>query len=110
MQQIRFIDKDKNRNLFFATLRSRVDNYFKSNNISKHCNTKMVVKTIILLCAYILPFAAILFLHLPSGINFALWALMGISLSGVGMSIMHDANHGSYSASSKVNYWLGHTL
>jgi len=110
MQQIRFIDRDKNRNLFFATLRSRVDNYFKSNNISKHYNTQMVLKTIILLCAYILPFAGILFLHFPTGINFALWTLMGISLSGIGMSIMHDANHGSYSASSKVNYWLGHTL
>jgi len=26
------------------------------------------------------------------------------------MSVMHDANHGSYSGNSRVNYWLGHSL
>lgn len=110
MQKIRFIDKDKNRNLFFATLRSRVDQYFKTNGISRHYNGQMVIKTVILLSAYIFPFIGILFLHLSVAVNFALWSLMGIALAGIGMGIMHDANHGSYSASSKANYWLGHTL
>ena len=31
---IRFVDKDKDKALFFATLRKRVDSYFKENNIS----------------------------------------------------------------------------
>ena len=31
---IRFVDKDKDKALFFATLRKRVDTYFKENNIS----------------------------------------------------------------------------
>jgi linoleoyl-CoA desaturase len=110
MQQIRFIDKDKDRNLFFATLRSRVDQYFKANGVSRHHNKQMVFKTIILLSAYILPFICILFLHLSTAVNLALWSFMGIALAGIGMSIMHDANHGSYSASGKINYWLGHTL
>jgi linoleoyl-CoA desaturase len=35
---------------------------------------------------------------------------MGLSKAGIGMSVMHDANHGAYSSSTKVNYWLGHTL
>jgi linoleoyl-CoA desaturase len=35
---------------------------------------------------------------------------MGLSKAGVGMSVMHDANHGSYSKNSRVNYWLGLTL
>lgn len=110
MQQVQFIDKDKNRIVFFATLRARIEQYFKSNNISKHYNTKMVVKTVLLITAYILPFVAILFLHLPSAVNYGLWALMGFAKSGIGMAVMHDANHGAYSRNSKVNYWLGHTL
>lgn len=110
MRQIRFIDNDKNKTIFFSTLRNRVDQYFKTNNISKHYNASMVVKTFVLLSAYILPFICILFLQLPVGVNFLLWSIMGFSLAGIGMAIMHDANHGSYSASHKTNYWLGHTL
>ena len=49
---IRFVDKDKDKALFFATLRKRVDTYFKENNISKHYNSTMVIKTVILLCSY----------------------------------------------------------
>lgn len=110
MQQVKFIDADKNKNVFFATLRNRVDQYFKANNISKNHNPKMIVKTFLLLTAYIIPFIFILFFHLSQPLTYALWALMGFSLAGIGMGIMHDANHGSYSKSMKVNYWLGHTL
>jgi len=107
---IRFVDKDKDKALFFATLRKRVDSYFKENKISKHYNTTMVVKTVVFLSAYILPFVAILIFNPSFSIALALWAVMGFSLSGIGMSIMHDANHGAYSSNHKTNYWLGHTL
>lgn len=107
---IRFIDKDKDKALFFATLRKRVDGYFRENKISKHCNTTMVVKTVILLSSYILPFIAILVFNPSFPIALLLWAVMGFGLSGIGMSVMHDANHGAYSSSHKTNYWMGHTL
>ncbi|MBK9283759.1 MAG: acyl-CoA desaturase [Sphingobacteriaceae bacterium] len=107
MQQIKFIDKDKNRSEFFATLRNRVDQHFRSNNISKNFNSKMVVKTVLLLTAYILPFTLILFLNYPPIINYTLWFIMGFSKAGIGMSVMHDANHGAYSGNSKTNYWIG---
>jgi linoleoyl-CoA desaturase len=35
---------------------------------------------------------------------------MGFALAGIGMSVMHEANHGAYSSNSKVNKFLGHTL
>lgn len=108
--QVRFIDKDKDKTVFFATLRKRVDGYFKENNISKHYNAAMVTKTVILLLAYIVPFAALLAFTPSYGISLVLWTIMGFSLAGIGMSVMHDANHGAYSSSHKVNYWLGHTL
>jgi len=107
---IRFVDNNKSRKDFFPTLRKRVDNYFKENNISKHHNPQMVIKTIILLAAYILPFIAILVFQPSFGISLVLWSVMGFALSGVGMSVMHDANHNAYSANEKTNYWVGHTL
>ncbi len=107
---VRFIDPIKERNLFFATLRQRVDAYFKEKKISKHYNSTMVIKTIILLAGYTLPFIAILLVNVSATVNLLLWFLMGLSMAGIGMSIMHDANHGAYSSNSKINLWLGHTL
>ncbi len=107
---IRFVDKNKDKALFFATLRKRVDGYFRDNKISKHYNSTMVIKTVILLSAYILPFVYILVFNPTFHVALCLWALMGFGLAGIGMSVMHDANHGAYSSSHRVNYWLGHTL
>jgi len=32
-----------------------------------------------------------------------MWTLMGFGMSGIGLSVMHDANHGAYSANQTVN-------
>ncbi|MBL7933730.1 MAG: acyl-CoA desaturase [Bacteroidia bacterium] len=110
MQKIRFIEKQKEKALFSGTLRKRVDEYFKSSKISRNYNRQMLVKTLVLLSAYIIPFFCILFMNLPFPISMALWTLMGFSVAGVGMSVMHDANHGSYSRNTKVNYFMSYTL
>lgn len=60
---IRFVDKDKDKALFFSTLRKRVDTYFKENKISKHYNSTMVVKTVVMLSAYLIPFICMLVLN-----------------------------------------------
>lgn len=107
-EQVKFIDKNKTQ--FYSILKKRVDQYFVENNISKHANTAMVLKTFILLFAYYLPFALLLSYAPNLGISLVLWSIMGISLAGIGMSVMHDANHGAYSSNKKINYLVGHTL
>lgn len=96
--------------LFFSTLKKRVDAYFIENNISKHANGGMVLKTIILLIAYIAPFAYLLYYKTPFPASLLLWALMGFAVAGIGMSIMHDGNHGAYSGNKAVNYITSHIL
>ncbi len=96
--------------VFFSALRQRVDDYFTTNNISMHANTGMVLKTIILFLSYLVPFAFVLLLQPPFWISLLLWVLMGIALAGIGMSVMHDANHGAYSENEKVNRWIGYSL
>lgn len=95
---------------FFATLRKRVDEYFKKNNLSRKANATMVVKTIVLMCAYILPFIAIVVFGPPFWVCLLLWAVMGTGLAGIGMSVMHDANHGAYTHSEVSNRWIGYSL
>jgi linoleoyl-CoA desaturase len=107
---LRFTGRDTNGAEFFSVLRKRIDAYFQEKNLSKHWNGQMVIKTIVLLSGYLLPFIAILVFQPPVIINLLLWTIMGVSLAGVGMCVMHDANHNAYSANPKVNYLLGHTL
>ncbi len=96
--------------LFFSTLRQRVDAYFEGNKLSPHANAGMVLKTILLLLAYIVPFI-LMVVYTPSFlISLLCWSVMGLAMAGLGMSVMHDANHGAYSSSAKVNKWVGYTL
>lgn len=39
-----------------------------------------------------------------------LYLLSGIGIAGIGMGIMHDANHGAYTKNSTMSIILGHTL
>ncbi|HMF73326.1 MAG TPA: hypothetical protein VK616_17720, partial [Flavitalea sp.] len=83
---------------FYTTLKRRVDQYFVDNQKTKFCNTAMITKTIVLLLAYLLPFIALLIWSPGWLLSMLLWAIMGLGLAGLGMSVMHDANHGAYSS------------
>ncbi|MFN0031329.1 MAG: fatty acid desaturase family protein [Flavobacteriales bacterium] len=95
---------------FFSTLRSRVDAYFTESKISPHANPGMVLKSIVLIAGYILPFAFMLAFQPPVLVCIALWLLMGLALAGIGMSVMHDANHGAYSGNERTNRNIGYIL
>lgn len=101
----------KDRPEFFKELNKRVNQYFKDNKISKHANWNMKLKTVFMLCLYFVPLILML-----AGVFktfwpvLLLWVIMGFGMSGIGLSIMHDANHGSYSSRAWVNKALGFVL
>ncbi len=95
---------------FFRTLNSRVNHYFKENNLPKTGNWKIHLKTIILFTVFIVPYFLILTLTLPFWVHLLLTIVMGIGMAGIGMNVMHDANHGSYSTKSWVNKFMGGTI
>jgi linoleoyl-CoA desaturase len=105
---IKFINHDQS--VFFSTLRKRVNQYFKENNISRFGNRKMVIKTITLLSVYLLSYLFILTLPVNAWFLLPFALLMGISKAGIGMSVMHDALHGSYSKKAPVNKFLGYSI
>jgi linoleoyl-CoA desaturase len=99
----------QNKTTFYETLKARVDNYFETHNISRNSNTQMYVKTAAMLSIYFLPYIAIV-----SGVCagypwlfYAMWFLMGLGITGIGASVMHDSAHGAYSKNDFVNYMLG---
>ena len=96
---------------FFTTLNRRVNEYFKSNNISRHANAEMKIKTVFMYSLYWIPFLIMMFSVVTNVWGmFALCFVMGIGLAGIGLSVMHDANHGAYSGKSWLNNFLGFSL
>jgi linoleoyl-CoA desaturase len=105
---VKFVHPQKT--LFFPTLKKRVDEYFVERGLSKYGNSKLVLKTIILLGVYILPFVALLIWTPGWWVSLMLWTIMGIGMAGLGMSVMHDANHGAYSGNPTINRFMAHVL
>ncbi len=109
MKTIKFICNDKQK-LFAATVRKNVFKYFEEKGISQQGNASMVIKTILMLSAYIVPFVVLLTVPVGAWLGLLLTVLMGIGMAGTGMGVMHDALHGSYSRWQWLNKLLGGTI
>jgi linoleoyl-CoA desaturase len=103
-----FAVKDRD---FSSALNKRVNDYFKSGGISRHGNMEMVIKTLCMFTAYFLPYALVV-----SGVITSWPALlisvvvMSLGLAGIGLAVMHDANHGAYSKINWINSVIGYSL
>ncbi|MCF8269078.1 MAG: fatty acid desaturase, partial [Crocinitomicaceae bacterium] len=94
---------------FNRALNERVSAYFTQRNISKHANFNMVIKTIFMLALYFVPFVFTFYTQ-SIGLTLLLWFISGLGMAGIGLSVMHDANHGAYSSSQRVNKFVGAVL
>jgi linoleoyl-CoA desaturase len=93
---------------FYTELKKRVDNYFREKKLSKNGNANMYAKTVFMFAAYLVPYFLILFNVTDSRLAwFFITILMGLAMAGIGLCVMHDANHGSFSRSTKLNRFIG---
>jgi len=98
-------------NEFITDLRKSVDEYFRKNNTTRFGNTNMVIKTIFMFSLYYVPYAiAVSGILTNPLIYWLMWVVMGVGMAGIGLSVMHDANHGAYSKNKMVNNLLGLSL
>lgn len=106
---IRFNKSDRPE--FQKILNERVNNYFAENEISKFGNANMVIKSIFMFSVYFIPF-----ILMVTGVVtgtwgiLSMWFLMGLGLAGIGLSVMHDANHGAYSQRDGLNKFMAISL
>jgi linoleoyl-CoA desaturase len=109
-QIVKFAPKSKDG--FHDVLKSRVNDYFETNNLSPYSNSKMYIKTAIMLSMYFVPYLVIVSGLASSSIFlfYGLYALMGCGIVGIGTSVMHDSNHGAYSENKFLNRTLGAVL
>ncbi|MDR6301282.1 fatty acid desaturase family protein [Mesonia maritima] len=95
---------------FFRTLNKRVNTYFKDNDLSRTGNWKLHLKTIVMFSLFLTPYFLILTLDISQWWMLLLTIVMGVGMAGVGMNVMHDGNHGSYSSKKWVNKIMGGSM
>ena len=95
---------------FFKTLNSRVNAYFKDNKINRSGNWQLWVKTIVMFSIFLVPYFLILTIDMPGWLQLLFTVVMGVGMAGVGMNVMHDGNHGSFSNKTWVNNIMGGSI
>ena len=95
---------------FYLDLKQEVNDYFKSNNISKNANALMVFKTILFLGGLPVLYYLIVFGQFSLGVTFGLTILIGMCQSFIGFNVAHDAIHGSYSSNKTINKILSYSF
>ena len=106
--QVKFSRTDPSN--FFRTLNKRVNQYFKENNVARSGNWKLHLKTVVMFLLYLAPYFLIMLIDMPGWLQLILAVVMGVGMAGVGMNVMHDANHGSYSSKKWVNKLMGGSI
>lgn len=92
---------------FIRDMKARVYSYFEETGISQRANTRMVMKTVVMLALVIGPYILIMTGRLSPWGMLGLCVVMGVGVAGSGFCIAHDALHGAYSSNRKVNAALG---
>ncbi len=97
---------------FYDDVKLKVDEYFQAHNTRGYANSTMYVKTGVMLALYFVPYL-LMTIGVAAGnpwLFYGFWMLMGAGIVGIGTSVMHDSNHGSYAHNKFVNNTLGGIL
>jgi linoleoyl-CoA desaturase len=104
MPKITFSNRN---NDFYQSLKTAVEEYFEKNNIKTTGDWRLFSKTIILIGSAIAMYCLLIFVNMNALPALLLCAGLGFVFASIGFSVMHDANHGSYSTKPKLNDLLG---
>ncbi len=92
-------------------LKRRVEDYFARTGLPPRGGRAMHVKTAVMFCWFGASYGLLLAYGGASGwIAVLLTLSLALAMARIGFSVMHDANHGSYSNSPRVNRTMGLAL
>ncbi len=95
---------------FAKQLQERADRYFTDSGLPERDLPAMVRKTVVIWLWFLTSWAALVLLPTPWWLKLPLAVSLGLAIAGIGMAVMHDANHGAYSRNPTVNRWVGYSL
>lgn len=95
---------------FSRTLSERVDAYFQGRHTSRHANAEMYFKTVLGLVLMAVVYAVIMSDRLSTLGVILMYGVFGFAQLFVAFNVSHDANHGGYSSSKRVNRFWSYTF
>ena len=98
------------KNDFFKSLKQKVDNYFAENNLDTAGNSKLYIKSLILILATVAIYVTLLFFTPPLLISIVLCCVLGMCFSAIGFNIMHEGGHSSFSRHPWINNIAAYSL
>ncbi len=108
MNRISF-KRDETDQVFLNTLKTRVNQYFKENNLQKTGNKTSIGKALFLLLVYLIAFVA-LFFSTSLLQAYICYAAMGVLTIFVALNIAHDAAHSTFSSKKWINKSILYTF
>jgi linoleoyl-CoA desaturase len=95
---------------FYKELKTRVDRYFEITGLQRRDSPRMYLKSALILAWFGASYALLVF-EASTWWQGAVCAMsLALAIAGIGFSIQHDANHGSYSSREGINRLMGVTL
>lgn len=110
MQTIKFRAKNKTQEEFARTLSKRVRLYFKDNSKNTFGGIPIFIKSLVMLALYITPLVLLFSMSIHPLIALGMMILMGIGMAGIGMGVMHDAAHGTFSKNKGLNKLMANSI
>ena len=88
---------------FRKVLNERVNAYLRDNGMPARDVPGMYLKTVVALGWWLGTYLLLLLGSFPPAINVVLCVVWALAIASVGFNVMHDANHGGYSANPRLN-------
>jgi linoleoyl-CoA desaturase len=98
------------RSEFHDELKREVERYFARTGESERGDARMWFKTAVMLGWAVGSYLLLVFGDVAPWHRVVLAISLGLAIAGIGFSVMHDANHGSYGRNRRTNRVLGFTL
>ena len=91
-------------------MKKRVNQYFDERKIKRTGDYRVALKAAFVFSLYFVPYFITVFFPLNVWQYYLALCTMGVGMAGIGLAIMHDANHGSVSSKQWVNKLVGYSL
>ncbi|EFC47525.1 predicted protein [Naegleria gruberi] len=88
---------------FYLECRAQVDQYLKDNNLTARDVPQMYLKMILSLCIWFILYLGTFYYFESKLLSFVVAIVWGWSNANIGVNMMHDANHSSFSNHPTIN-------
>jgi len=96
---------------FSNALKLRINDFFEKHNKSRYGGLSIWTKVLVMASLYFIPYILMVtgIVSSPT-LVVSMWVIMGFGMAGLGLNVMHDANHGALSKNKKINDIMSYTM